>query len=267
VHSVFYEQAGPDVFAATRSTIGPWSADAQHGGPPSALAAHVLESYQRAEDQRLASVTVDILRPVPIGKLTARTRVVRPGRRVALLETVLEAGGQEVIQARGWRIAVSGEPVPETAPGAGQAAARPPAIPPQRQPAPVPGAIMDGYMSAMDWRYVSGGGLDTPGPAAAWVRPTIPLLPGEELSPMSRALLVADSGNGLSAMLDPARFLFLNVDLKVVLHRDPAGDWLLLDATTSIGAAGTGLAASTLSDTAGPCGRGMQTLLVARRGR
>jgi hypothetical protein len=80
---------------------------------------------------------------------------------------------------------------------------------------------------------------------------------------MCRAPLIADSGNGLSAQLDPARFLFLNVDLAVVLHRDPAGEWLLLDAATTIGAAGTGLAASTLSDTVGLCGRGMQTLLVA----
>lgn len=55
--------------------------------------------------------------------------------------------------------------------------------------------------AAMEWRYVSGGGITVPGPAAAWIRPAIPLLPGEEMSPMSRALLVADSGNGLSAML------------------------------------------------------------------
>jgi hypothetical protein len=82
---------------------------------------------------------------------------------------------------------------------------------------------------------------------------------------MSRALLIADSGNGVSGELDPASFLFLNVDLKVMLHRDPVGEWLLLDAVSDIGPAGTGVAASTLSDVAGPCGRGMQTLLVAPR--
>jgi len=261
VHSVFFEQAGPDVFVSTKSTTGPWSADAQHGGPPSALAAHLLEAHQRARHQRLASVAVDILRPVPIGKLTARTRIVRPGRRVALLETVLEAGGQEVLHARGWRIEVAADPVPETVPGG-----EPPAVPPRQPPVTFAGALMDGYLTAMEWRYVRGGGFDVPGPAAAWVRPMIPLLPGHELSPMSRALLIADSGNGLSSVLDPARFLFLNVDLTVVLQRDPVGEWLLLDASTAIGAAGTGLATSTLSDVTGPCGRGMQTLLVAPRG-
>ena len=82
---------------------------------------------------------------------------------------------------------------------------------------------------------------------------------------MSRALLVADSGNGLSAMLDVRAFMFINVDLNVMLHRDPEGEWLLMDAVTEIGPGGTGVAASTLSDLAGPVGRGAQALLVAPR--
>ena len=264
MHSVFFEPAGPDAFQATKSTIGPWSTDAQHGGPPSALAARLMETYQPAGHQRLASVAVDILRPVPIGLLTARTRIVRPGRRVTLLETVLESAGQEVLHARGWRLETSASPPS----GTGSAAADLPAIPPERTAEPVrfPGAVTDGYVSAMDWRYVAGS-MAEPGPAAAWMRPTIPLLPGEELSPMCRALLVADSGSGISAVLDPFAFIFLNVDLKVVLERDPAGDWLLLDAATTVGPAGSGQAASTLSDTSGPCGRALQTLLVAPRER
>ncbi|MDQ2877147.1 MAG: thioesterase family protein [Actinomycetota bacterium] len=119
--------------------------------------------------------------------------------------------------------------------------------------------------AAMEWRYVSGGGITVPGPAAAWIRPTIPLLPGEEMSPMSRALLVADSGNGLSAMLDVRAFMFINVDLNVMLQRDPEGEWLLMDAVTAIGPTGSGVATSILSDTAGPVGRGAQALLIALR--
>ena len=257
----FYEPAGPDSYVATESTAGPWSPGAQHGGPPSALAARALEAFAPEPGQPLASVALDILRPVPVGRLTTRTRLVRPGRRVALLETVLEADGQEVLHARGWRIERPREPV-APAPSAGRTP-----LPAPGAPAATPywGALTGGYMKAIDWREASGGGLDTPGPAAVWARPTIPLLPGESLSPMSRALLIADSGNGFSALLDPVRFLFLNVDLRVTLHRDPAGDWLLLDATTDLGPDGTGLATSVLSDAAGPCGRGAQTLLVAPR--
>jgi Thioesterase-like superfamily len=258
VHSAFYEPAGTGAFAASPATAGPWSAQAQHGGPPSALAARAIELHEPDEGQRLARVAVDILRPVPVGKVTVRARIVRPGRRVALVEAIMEADGQEVLRARGWRLAVKGL---EGLPGAEGLAE----IPPQ---APLP-AFFDGrtggYLSAIDWRFLSGGNFDATERARVWARPRIPLVPGEEPSPMCRALLIADSGSGVSAVLDPARFLFINVDLTVVLQRDPAGEWLLLDAATTIGDHGTGLAETIVSDRRRGCGRALQTLLVAPR--
>lgn len=260
MHTVFYEPAGPDTFAATQSTAGPWSPDAQHGGPPSALAARVMEGCAPEPGRRLASVAVDILRPVPVSKLTVRARVVRPGRRVQLLEAVIEAGGQEVLQARGWQIEVAAQPTP-----AAPRAAAPPPVPDAPAAAASAGMTWEGYGTAMEWRFVRGGGITVPGPATCWMRPTIPLLPGEAISPMSRALLSADSGNGISAMLDPRSWVFINVNLSVQLHRDPEGEWLLVDAVTDLGPAGAGVASTVLSDTAGPAGRGSQALLVAPR--
>lgn len=260
MHTAFFEPAGTDTFVATPATAGPWSAQSQHGGPPSALAARAFEMHERNPAQRLARVSVDILRPVPLGKITVRTRTVRPGKRVALLEAVLEAEGQEVIHARGWRIAIADRQAEATPVGP------PPPPVPGEQPLPdYPGAHLTGYMKAIDWRYASGGGFDIPGAAKVWTRSRIPLVAGEEPSPMSRALLIADSGNGVSATLDLARFLFVNVDLTVAAPRDPAGEWLLLDARTTIGEQGTGLARSIIHDQRGPCAEGMQTLLVAPR--
>jgi hypothetical protein len=260
VHNAFFEPAGTGTFVATPATAGPWSPRAQHGGPPSALAARALELHEPDEGQRLARVAVDILRPVPLGKIAVRTRTVRPGRRVALLEAVLEADGQEVLHARGWRIAISGGQVP--AAGTGPA---PPPIPGERPVSSLRGAHMAGYLEAMDFRFVTGDGFGTLGPAVVWGRPRIPLIPGEEPSPMGRALLIADSGSGVSATLDAQDFLFINVDLTVILPRDPVGEWLLLDAATTIGDQGTGLAETTLSDRHAPCGTALQTLLVAPR--
>jgi Thioesterase-like superfamily len=257
VHTVFFEPAGPGSYRATPATAGPWSPSAQHGGPPSALAARAMERHEPDEQMRLARVAVDILRPVPVGPLTVRTRTVRPGRRVALLETVVEAGGQDVLVARGWRIARSaaapvigtGEPVP--------------AIPAGTWPPRFGGTgHVAGYLSAVEFKFVSGN-FGELGPACAWGRPLVPLLDGEELTPMSRALLLADSGNGLSMTLDPARFIFINVDLTVALQRDPEGEWLLLESVTTTGGTGTGLARTQLSDASGAAGTALQTLLVA----
>jgi hypothetical protein len=280
VEPAFYEQADRNSFASTPATAGPWSPDAQHGGPPSALAARAIELHEPDPRQRLARVTIDILRPIPIGKLALRTRTIRPGRRIALIESVMEADGQEVLHARGWRIERPAGAVPAVTDG----------LPPEPVPAAGDGLPPEvfmsqqrGYLSMVEWRFkaadyagVTSPGADLARPAAAegpaglearlraaWARPRIPLLPGEEPSAMSRTLLVADSGSGVGAALSAARFIFINVDLTVVLPRDPVGDWLLLESSTVIGADGTGLATTRLADPLGSFGRAAQTLLVA----
>lgn len=255
VEPAFFEQAGPGTFRGTEATAGPWSPKAQHGGPPSALAAMEMDRHEPAGGMRLARVAVDILRPVPVDVITVRTRTLRPGKRVALLETVMEADGQEVLYARGWRLGRTGE-LPVIA-REGQAADVP-------EPAPMPlfpGGHMDGYLAAIDWRFVSGG-FQEPGPSKAWGRPRIPLVAGEELTPMARTLLIADSGSGVAMTVDPRRYLFMNVDLTVVLQRDPVGEWIMLDALTTMGGQGSGMTETLLWDGQGVIGTGLQTQLV-----
>lgn len=290
VDSAFYEPAGQDTYVATAATAGPWSHDAQHGGPPSALAARALERHEPNERQRLARVAVDILRPIPIGKLSVRTRMVRPGRRVTLAEAVVEADDQEVLHARGWRIERPAGEVPEIVDGASSGPL--PAVGEGQAPS-IFSREPGGYLASIEWRFLPQDHLDRaaggrqepdgdtpliPGTPeaqdtharyaqirAAWARPRIPLLPDEEPSAMSRALLVADSGSGVSAVLPATEFIFINVDVTVVLPRDPVGEWLLLEAATAVGSEGSGLAMTRLSDRTGPCGRAWQTLLVAPR--
>jgi hypothetical protein len=207
---------------------------------------------------RLARVAVDILRPVPLGLLTLRTRTLRPGKRVALLETVMESSGQEVLRARGWRIATS-DAVPVITREADV-----PEIPEHSIKEAFRGAYRDGYLAQIDWRFVSGS-FTEPGPCRAWGRSRIPLLPGEDMTPMCRTLLLADSGSGVSMAVDPMTHISINVDLTVVLHRDPVGDWLMLDGLTTMGGTGSGLAETLLWDIHGVCGTGMQTLLISPR--
>ena len=273
VEAAFYEQVGADSYVATPATIGPWSDDAQHGGPPSALAARAIERHEPDERQRLARVSVDILRPIPVGKLSIRTRTVRPGRRVTLVEAVLEADGQDVLQARGWRIERPAGGVPEINEG-GRPAWLP--APGDGTPPDIFGRQRHGYLTMIEWRFKADeydsvrqgpdGRLESR-VRSAWTRQLIPLLPGEEASPMCRTLVVADSGSGVSAALPVSDFTFVNVDLTVITRRDPIGEWLLLESSTVIGADGTGLASTSLSDQQGSFGRGIQTLIVAPNSR
>lgn len=253
----FFLPLADDHWMATGHTVGPWDARFQHGGPPSALLGRAIERTEPRDDCLVARMTVEILGPIPVGELALRSRVVRPGRSVELVEAVLSADGRDVARAGAWRVLRSSSaaaPSRHTAPPALPAAAL----------EHVGGAWIDGYLSAVEWRFAAGR-FDGPGPATAWTRLRHPLVPDEEPSPLQRVLAVADSGNGISGELDLRHWHFINPELTVHLHREAVGEWICLDATTTISPGGAGLATSVLSDLDGPVGVGAQSLLVAPR--
>ena len=51
-----------------------------------------------------ARMTVDILGAIPVDELELRSRMLRPGRSVELVEAALSAGGREVARAQAWRV-------------------------------------------------------------------------------------------------------------------------------------------------------------------
>jgi acyl-Coa thioesterase superfamily protein len=103
------------------------------------------------------------------------------------------------------------------------------------------------------------------GPASVWTRLKVSVVEDEQPTPLQRLVAIADSGNGMSSMLDLNRFFFIDPELTVHLHREPAGQWIKFEATTSISRGGAGLATSELSDRSGPVGRGAQALYVGPR--
>ena len=237
-------------------TRGPWDPNAQHAGPPSALLARALELCEPRDGARVARVTVEILAPVPIAPLTVTSRVARPGRSVELLEASLAGPDGEVMRARGWRVATADITVDweqeEPPPGreSGEALEF------------FPTGDSAGWHTAMEIVFARGRVLE-PGPATVWMRPRVPLVEGEAVTPLQRTLLAADGGNGVSAPLDWSRFIFINTDLTVHLLRPPGGEWVCLDSVTHVD--GLGFTDTALWDERGRIGRAAQTLLVRER--
>jgi hypothetical protein len=66
-------------------------------------------------------------------------------------------------------------------------------------------------------------------------------------------------------VLDFDRYVFINTDLTVHLVRYPAGEWVCLEAVTSIDSTGIGLADTALHDEQGRIGRSAQSLFVSAR--
>ena len=263
-------------FVPTELTRGPWDPRSQHAGPPAALIGRAIARLDGGAERELGRITYEILRPVPIAPLTVSAEVIRPGRAVELVEATLADGEGEVIRARAWRLrrgevdipaGLSSHDGPGTL-GSSPSTLRPGFAPPgpdQAKPGRFPDTGQEvGYHTAMEYRFVRGGFAD-PGPAVAWMRMRVPLVEGEQPTPLDRVLVAADSGNGVSATLDWSRFLFINVDLTVHLHRQASGEWVCLDAITIPERSGIGIADTALYDERGPIGRADQTLLVDAR--
>lgn len=262
-----YEIAGDGVVHATGRTRGPWDPGAQHGGAPSALLGRAIEQVEPGADMRVARLTFELLRPVPVDELRVEAELVRPGRRVQLVAARLLHGDVVVMQALALRmrraagvspIAGAGGPPPYPVPGAeGDESA--PAAPPSSD-----GDALAFARDGVEIRLASGHFLE-PGPAFAWFAMRAPTVTGEAPTPLQRTLVAADFPNGISSVLDWSSHVFINPDLTVHLERDAEGEWIGLDAETSIGDDGTGQAVATLYDARGRIGRAVQSLFVDGR--
>src|SRR4051812_36061972 len=115
----FYEREADGRFIPTAYTRGPWDAGSQHAGPPAALLALAVEQRPGGRsDMRVARITYEIMRPVPIRPLTVATRVLRAGRSVELVEAaVTPDGGQEVMRATALLMKTAPDSVPQVSPG------------------------------------------------------------------------------------------------------------------------------------------------------
>lgn len=246
-------------FHATFSTTGPWFADAQHGGPPAGLLVRAFERCEPRPGMQLSRVTVEVLGKIPAGDVEVRAVVERPGRSIELLGAELVAGGRAVLRARAWRLAVGDTAEVESG-------AAPPLPPPDGadlRPDRAEGWL-PGYIDAVEWRWVSGG-WDVPGPGELWGRPRVPLVEGEEATPLQRMAVVGDSANGIGSPLDIRRWLYVNTELTVHVHRAPVGEWTGVRAGTVIGPGGLGTATGLLFDEQGQVGRTTQGLTVRPR--
>jgi hypothetical protein len=262
VPEALYERGADGSFVATELTRGPWNPDHQHAGPPAALLSRAIDRAGGIAAGQTARLSFDILAPVPIGPMHVATNVLRPGRRIEQIEATLtgEDPDKPLMRATAWRMR-SGE-TPEVA-----TPEPPPAPPEAASVSNLPGWPGDdevAYRDALEWRWVEGA-FDVPGPACVWSRLKVPLVAGQEVTPLERLLVMADAASGVSSVLDWNAWLFVNVDLGIHLERPPHGEWMAMDAKTRIGDAGAGLCTSVLSDGLGRVGVSTQSLLVEPR--
>jgi len=246
-----------DWLVPTDLTRSPWGPETQHGGPSVALLVRAAEGVMPA-GMGVWRVTAEILRPIPLRALRTEARVVRPGRRVTLIEsTVLDEDGP-LVMGRVWVIRdrdplafpVPPDPLPDGPPG-----------PETLEDSPFPFAPYQWFGDSLDTK-LAGGAIDAPGAATVWFRLRVPVVAGEEATLVQRLSTMVDSGNGISWGLPFGQYLFINSDVSMYLLRAPVGEWFAMESVSHYDPSGRGIAETRLFDEHGYLGRSQQALFV-----
>ncbi|TRZ64594.1 MAG: thioesterase family protein [Rhodocyclaceae bacterium] len=257
-----YSAVGNNDYQSSTLTRGPWHPKHQHAGPPIALVCRAIEQVAAKHKlTHISRLTANLLRPVPISRLTVEVTEDYIGRNTGHFSARLVADEKEV--ARFTALAqrendihipdgLPGHPLPRATQG------------PETSPlATFPFADRHvGYSDLVEARVARGEFFR--GPCAIWFRLQHPLVDAEEPSAYQRVAVAADSGNGISAILDFKTYNFVNSDLTINLLRRPQGAWICIDAVTYIGPDGAALAESKLFDEQGLIGRATQSLIVRK---
>jgi len=252
----------------TELTQGPWNPEHQHGGAVCAALAWAAERETAPVPMRAVRIGFDLMHPAPLRPLRPQVTVARAGRRVQLLDVALLEGERAVARASVLRVrtdegiglddAVRGQTGPALT-------IRPEDIPRMEAPRRFGGEFaIPGYIRAVDLRrhqQEPRNGV----PAVAWSRLRCQVVAGETPTPLVRLSAQADFVSGMANGLDFSRYVSINPDVNVNLEREPQGEWIGIEAVTTIARDGIGHSRGTLHDERGPIGNAASALYVSPR--
>lgn len=213
-----FELDGDGDVVATALTQGPWAPGSQFGGGPCALLTWAVERVPALVPMRVARLTFDLHRPVPIDRLRVQAAITREGKRLQLVTATIHHHDVEVARVSALRLRRGDGPDQASDPD------RPTLTPPpftgtiQR----FDGATRGGTLGRVETR-VRGSSR-----ATAWYRATVPVVGSEPLTPLLGLATVADFASNAANHLDPTRWSCINPDLTVQLLREPRGEWFAI---------------------------------------
>ena len=247
------------VFESTDGTRSNWDREIQHGSPPLALMTKLIEEQAADSGLRVGRLTLDILGAIPVTQVRVRTWVERPGSRISMLAAQMSAprpdgGKRAVARVTAWLLAPS-----DTADAATDR--YPPLVEGESVPMPR-NWNTSGYLQTVSWRTQRTAEDQS---NVVWLSPLVSLVDSEPMTELQRLAMVVDCANGAGAALDPEKFVFMNTDTAVHLHRLPLGNDFAVRGRGSIGPDGIGVTTADIFDRQGFIGTVAQTLLVQRR--
>jgi hypothetical protein len=215
----------------------------------------LLEDVPTLTPMSLARLTVDIVRPVPVGApLHVDVDIIREGKKIQVVDLAVRAGDTVTTRARSLRIRdrdlSAFDHLPASTTDANPAATLPPPEVLQgvdHHPG-CPGFLRFGAELRRTIEPLDG-------VHAIWCRLRVPVLDGEPVRATSLAALPLDLVNMIGVDLDRARATSINPDVTGHLSRGPTGEWVALSGNTYYApAVGHGVSMAVLSDATGSFG-------------
>ena len=256
-----FHRDGPD-YLPTPTSGSPWHPNMLHGGAVAGLFGHVLEeNIADYGDFRLGRLTMDLLRPVPRQRLTVHTQLRRDGGRLKVLQLDMYQSDTLVASASAVLQRAHQINLPAHAP---------------RAEAPPPGP--DGLTETDIQSMLDAKGLKIPrglhsrvavravtpwnesGQGTSWLHLPVTIIAGQPLSPMVRAAMMSDLGNGVGQLNLGNATGTINADINLSVFRYPASEWVAIRAETQLQDNGLGLLQATLFDTDGAFGQVSQVV-------
>jgi hypothetical protein len=258
-------------YTPTELSRGPWDRNACHGGPPAALLARAIESVATPGPMDVARLTVELLRPVGFEPLLVEATVLRPGRKVQLVEATLRLASSAIAVARARALRIRREavrlPAEDPVFGPSSRAEGLPFAGPQASPRGHASWSVEHvafHRDSVEYRFAAGSWGD-PGPVTVWTRLLVPILAHETPTPLQRVAAVADFANGIAYGLPTERYSLVNPDLSITLGRSGSGEWIALDSRSHYSDFGVGFSDTALYDASGRIGRSVQSIIVEPR--
>ena len=234
-----------DAYIPTAAANGPWDPNSLHGRVIIGLLAFAIEQRHGSDQFVPARLTVDMFRLPDMSPIEVKTKLVRDGLRIKVVEAEFFSGGTGMARA-------SCQLLRKTENARGNVWSPPNWDAPKPADIAVPADPRLGMNGKWTTRPIVGA-IDSLGPRRLWMSEVRDLVEGAPLTPFARAALAADFASPFANAGDQG-LGYINSDVTLYLHRLPVTQWIGFEVVNHHATDGIAIGECFLYDEQGPIG-------------
>src|ERR1700675_5035750 len=245
-----------DAYIPTGAARGPWDPNSLHGRVIIGLLAFVIEQRHGADDFVPARLTADMFRLPTLAPIEVKTRLVRDGLRIKVVEADFFSGGVAMARASCQLLRKTENPQGNV-------------WSPPNWDAPAPASIAAstdprlGMNGKWTTRPISGA-MGSLGPRRLWMSEGRELVEGVPMAPFVHIATGADFASPFANAGDRG-LGYINSDVTLYLHRLPVKEWIGFEGVNHHATDGVAIGECFLYDQQGPIGTATVAALAQRK--